>query len=431
MNPIRWYETQNPAWYVTSPYGYRTGAYAGFHNGVDLGGGGGCNAPIRTPFGGKVLLATNVGMGTAGKSVIIEIAPNILQYHFHLNDYRCKVGDVVSSGDVIGTNGGTNNTNKPYSCHIHYELRNKDGKIPWGCSVWGDPEKFTLFQEPNSNVFNIGDVVVNIANSSLNVRSVPNITGRVVNSIGVNEKVKVLPHKDNGIRIGNHNWWFVDKGGWSSEQFLKKVEIQKPAPIPPAPIPPAPVNAKTIILSAGHGGKDPGAVAFGLHEADRVLKIALACRDYLNKNYDGHNIVMIREGNTTVGLIERRGITIKSKADLYVSMHMNAFTASSAHGFESFIFSGSVHPNTVRNQQVIHDEVFGYLRTLGMIDRGKKRSNHWVVTHIPSSVVLLEYLFLTNVKESEIAKNDANLVNMGMHTAIGIANALGLPKKGK
>ena len=73
INPIEWYKRQG--WYVTSPFGPRTGRYAGFHRGVDLGGFG-WGAPVATPLDGKVVAAQTSNMGTWGNTVCIEVAPD-------------------------------------------------------------------------------------------------------------------------------------------------------------------------------------------------------------------------------------------------------------------------------------------------------------------------------------------------------------------
>jgi len=185
---------------------------------------------------------------------------------------------------------------------------------------------------------------------------------------------------------------------------------------------------QTIILSAGHGGRDPGAVANGVKEKDPVLAVCLYCRDYLEKYYDGHRLILPRSTDKSVSLTERAKITSREGGDLYVSMHMNAFRKPEAHGFETFRYKGKLKESTVHNQSIIHDTVYNYMDTLNVSDRGKKESRHWVVRNIPASVVLIEYLFLTNPREARLAQDSGKLRGMGEATAKGIAKALELPK---
>ncbi len=190
---------------------------------------------------------------------------------------------------------------------------------------------------------------------------------------------------------------------------------------------------RIALLNAGHGGRDPGAVSpWGPREAPAVLQIALACRDYMINRYTGHRLVLPRTDDTWIGLLTRKQIAEREGTDLYVSMHLN-FARNAAgqpigHGFESFIYT-SPNPETIRYQQAIHTEVYGYLQTLSIADRGMKRSQHWEPKNIMTSVVLLEYWFLSNERESRFAADPLILRLAGEATARGIATALKLPDK--
>ncbi len=186
---------------------------------------------------------------------------------------------------------------------------------------------------------------------------------------------------------------------------------------------------KTIILSAGHGGRDPGAVGNGLRESDMNLAITLACRDYLNTHYTGHKLVLPRESDIYVSLGARKTLTANSRADLYVSMHNNAASNPAGRGFETFIYSGNVSAQTPGYQKIIHEAVWSFLRAFPTLNRGTKRFNHWVTREMPCPTVLVEYLFVTSPTDAEIAKREGVLQSLGFATAKGIAEALSLPRK--
>lgn len=186
---------------------------------------------------------------------------------------------------------------------------------------------------------------------------------------------------------------------------------------------------KIIVLSAGHGGRDPGAVGNGVRESEAVLQVALHCRDYLNENYEGHKLVLPRATDKFVSLPARRDLTRDVDADLYVSMHMNSFNNPTANGFETFVHSGPLYETTLQYQKIIHETIYNYMQTLGVRDRGMKRANHDVTRMMPCPTVLVEYLFVSNPREAELAKNSTKLAGMGKVTAIAIAKALNLPKK--
>lgn len=224
MNPIEYFRSLG--WYVTSKYGPRSGQFAGFHNGTDLGGHP-CNANIRTPFGGRVRLATGNGTGTWGNLIVIEIAPGLLQLTAHHNAFKVKVGDVVKPGDIIGTNGGTNNTSRPYACHIHYEIRLDDGSRAVGSGPWGDPEKFNpkqfgvaTIETAKSTKFETGDLIVNrLAHSRVNVREKPGTGTKVVATIEPGEVVTIAGDDMNGLKLFGYYWWKTELG-WVAEAFF-------------------------------------------------------------------------------------------------------------------------------------------------------------------------------------------------------------------
>ena len=186
---------------------------------------------------------------------------------------------------------------------------------------------------------------------------------------------------------------------------------------------------KTIVLSAGHGGSDPGAVGNGVRESDANLKIALSCRDNLHKYYKDHRLILPRDRDVYVSLPARRDMA--RGADLYVSIHNNSFNQPSVGGFETFTHSGPLYNRTLEYQKIMHTTVYGYVSTLGVRDRGQKRANHWVTREMPCPTVLVEYMFVSNPQEAALLKRDDVLERLGAVTAKGIADALELPSKGQ
>lgn len=96
-----------------------------------------------------------------------------------------------------------------------------------------------------------------------------------------------------------------------------------------------------IAVDAGHGGEDPGALGpNGLREKDVVLKISKALVDKINAR-EGYTAKLVRTGDYYVALRERRNIARKMQADLFVSIHADAFTHPSARGASVFALSRS------------------------------------------------------------------------------------------
>ena len=94
-----------------------------------------------------------------------------------------------------------------------------------------------------------------------------------------------------------------------------------------------------IAIDAGHGGEDPGASGpKKLREKDVVLKIARKLQARLAKT-PGFKPVMIRDGDYYVSLRGRRDLARKAQADLFVSIHADAFNQASANGASVYVLS--------------------------------------------------------------------------------------------
>lgn len=149
----------------------------------------------------------------------------------------------------------------------------------------------------------------------------------------------------------------VGKGGMPSQVILELVRKTAAAPAVPTAAPPArteaaparkaaaagiqPVKVKAVTgkgrdivvaIDAGHGGKDTGAIgAGGVLEKDVVFSIARRLQNLLNAQ-PGMRAVMIRDGDYFVGLKERVRLAESAHADLFVSIHADAFIDPNAHG---------------------------------------------------------------------------------------------------
>lgn len=93
----------------------------------------------------------------------------------------------------------------------------------------------------------------------------------------------------------------------------------------------------TIVIDAGHGGKDPGAVGAKLKEKDINLRVALALGGLLEANMKDVKVVYTRKTDVFVELNERANIANRNKADLFISIHTNASAGSkTVSGTESY-----------------------------------------------------------------------------------------------
>jgi N-acetylmuramoyl-L-alanine amidase len=93
----------------------------------------------------------------------------------------------------------------------------------------------------------------------------------------------------------------------------------------------------TIVIDAGHGGKDPGAVGSFSYEKNLTLAIALKTGEYIEKNLKNAKVVYTRKNDVFVGLDKRAEIANKNKADLFISVHVNSSPSKHIRGTETYV----------------------------------------------------------------------------------------------
>lgn len=169
-----------------------------------------------------------------------------------------------------------------------------------------------------------------------------------------------------------------------------------------------PLSGKVIILDPGHGGPDGGAAVEGIIEKDISLSISKMVRDYLQEQ--GALVIMTREEDEDLAgdvegyrarkredLKQRVELINDSEADLYLSIHLNAFPSSKYSGAQTFY--------TLRyneNEQVakfIQDELRDNLENTTR--DAKSIDNVYVMKYSKKPGALVEVGFLSNAKERE------------------------------
>ena len=120
------------------------------------------------------------------------------------------------------------------------------------------------------------------------------------------------------------------------------VEIGRPAPPPaqhPASPAPAALPALTIVIDAGHGGTETGAIGpAGLQEKDATLAIARRLAASLTHSFSAR-VLLTRDSDSLISLDDRTALANHEKADLFLSIHANSSRATGARGSETYYLS--------------------------------------------------------------------------------------------
>jgi N-acetylmuramoyl-L-alanine amidase len=107
------------------------------------------------------------------------------------------------------------------------------------------------------------------------------------------------------------------------------------------------LGVRRIVIDPGHGGKDPGAMAFGLKEKDITLSVARRTARLLKQRY-GYEVILTRDRDNYISLEERTAIANTNNADLFVSIHVNAHPKKTARGVETFFLNLATNTEAMR-----------------------------------------------------------------------------------
>ncbi len=170
---------------------------------------------------------------------------------------------------------------------------------------------------------------------------------------------------------------------------------------------------RTVAISAGHGGHDPGNLAGAEQEKNYTLALAREVKDRLAKV--GIKVVMIRDEDKFIDLDERVQIAKRAKADLYVGLHYNSATGDGAHGSEVYCLTPvgieSTNGGAARSRAEAGDRnhsrnmLLAYLlqkrlvQHIGFADRGVRRASFVVLRLAQMPAVLVEAGFMSNPEE--------------------------------
>lgn len=209
---------------------------------------------------------------------------------------------------------------------------------------------------------------------------------------------------------------------------------------------------RTVVIDAGHGGKDPGCNGAHSNEKTVCLNMALALGDLIKKNYPDVKVVYTRDKDVFVELDERAKIANKNNADLFICIHANSAGAS-AYGAETYVLGlhrtesqqkiaerenstiyleadggekykdFDLSPDAIIARQlqlsIFLDQSINYaskvqkeFKSLGRHDRGVKQAGFLVLYKTTMPSVLIETGFLTNPQEENFLATKENQQKM-------------------
>lgn len=206
---------------------------------------------------------------------------------------------------------------------------------------------------------------------------------------------------------------------------------------------------RTVVIDAGHGGKDPGAVGKQSKEKDIVLAVALKTGKLISNQFKDVKVVYTRSRDEFVELYKRAEIANRNQADLFISIHCNASKSRIHYGAETFVMglhrseanlavakleNASVlfeddytatyegfDPNSPEShiifsfyQNIYREQSLGFASMVqeqlvghsGRFDRGVKEAGFLVLYRTSMPSVLVELGFISNENEERYLKSE-------------------------
>ena len=216
------------------------------------------------------------------------------------------------------------------------------------------------------------------------------------------------------------------------------------------------LNVKTIVIDPGHGGKDPGTfVKGGLMEKDIVLDLAKILAPRLEEKL-GCKVILTRDDDTFISLEKRTAFANVNKADLFISLHVNANDVRGVHGVETYFLNMATDKSAVMlaaaenatseknisdlqkilsdlmlNTKItessklaheVQDGITGHMEKtrINVKDLGVKQAPFYVLIGAEMPAVLVEVGFITNPTEKRHLGSKKYLTDLADGIAFGI-----------
>ena len=161
----------------------------------------------------------------------------------------------------------------------------------------------------------------------------------------------------------------------------------------------------TLVIDAGHGGHDAGAVGAISKEKNLTLKFALAFGRMVERNCPDVRVIYTRKTDVFVELYKRAEIANRNKADLFISLHINALPKGRvARGFQTYTLGSS--KRTGKNTGVTQNlEVAKRENSVIFLEKDYKQTYHGYDPNSPESNIMFEFIQDKNMENSvELAK---------------------------
>ena len=196
----------------------------------------------------------------------------------------------------------------------------------------------------------------------------------------------------------------------SNNSVVKDNKITKSTPIITAP-PKKEVIKNKVVLDAGHGGSDYGAIREGINEKDITLDITQRVASILKSK--GYKVALTRANDTYVSLQDRVEFSENETPEIFVSIHVNSAVAVEPKGIETHYY----HDYSKELARVVQNHL---IKDINTKDRGLLKSKFYVINHTTVPAILIETGFISNEEERNELVTDSRKQKTAKAIAEGI-----------
>ena len=241
---------------------------------------------------------------------------------------------------------------------------------------------------------------VSVTATLLNLRSGPGTGYAIAGQMPQGETMAVLARQSGWLKVARLN----GEMGWVSETYQETGALTGEARQPdsgPRPSPASPLKGKLIVVDAGHGGYDPGAVGItGYFEKSLNLAVSLELAPLLREA--GARVLMTRWSDWCPSLWERVNLANSNSADAFVSIHGNAHPQPYISGTETYYYPWAAHSSRSR---ILAEQLQRQLvSALGLRDIGIKTANFNEISNTWMPSALVELGFLSNYGDEALLR---------------------------
>ncbi|MFI4910428.1 MAG: N-acetylmuramoyl-L-alanine amidase [Sedimentisphaeraceae bacterium JB056] len=182
------------------------------------------------------------------------------------------------------------------------------------------------------------------------------------------------------------------------------------------------VKGKTILIDAGHGGKDPGTLGIKLGSSlgtpEKNINLDVAKKVAAKLSSMGANVRLTRSNDTFIELDDRAALVGRYRADIFVSIHADYIGDSSISGPSCYI----ARQSTTQSRKIA-DSIIRQFEKNGIKTRGVRKANYRVLVKHPKPATLVEVGYLSNYREARALNSSSYRSKVASIIADGIANS--------